>query len=146
MAPPPGAVTVLTARDVEVLVVGGETLTVEFKSERGASINDREIIEAVVCLANTDGGTLLIGVEDDGTISGAQGRHEGGNTDPRRVEVLIANRTNPSAPTAVSVVDMSGVQVLVIEVASLGRTVATSDGRYLRRVIGGDGRPACVPI
>lgn len=46
------------------LIAGGETLTVELKKDA----NDHDLIEAVVCLANAQGGTLLVGVDDDGTV------------------------------------------------------------------------------
>lgn len=48
----------------------GETLTVEFKSDR-KPLPDRELVAAIVALANTEGGTLFLGVEDDGTVTGA---------------------------------------------------------------------------
>ena len=41
-----------------------ESLTVEFKSDR-KRLPDTELVEALVCLANTEGGTLWLGVEDD---------------------------------------------------------------------------------
>jgi ATP-dependent DNA helicase RecG len=43
-----------------------ESLTVEFKSDR-ARLPDHALVEALTCLANTDGGELWLGVEDDGT-------------------------------------------------------------------------------
>ena len=46
------------------LIESGEGLTVEFKGEEQAPLSDADLIEAVVCLANGQGGTLLIGVED----------------------------------------------------------------------------------
>jgi ATP-dependent DNA helicase RecG len=45
-----------------------ESLTVEFKSDR-KRLPDADLIAAVVCLTNTDGGSLYLGVEDDGTIT-----------------------------------------------------------------------------
>jgi hypothetical protein len=39
------------------LIAVGETLAVEFKSD----VNDTELVETVVCLANAEGGTLLVG-------------------------------------------------------------------------------------
>ena len=42
-----------------------ETLTVEFKSDRNR-LSDNDLIDAVVAFANTEGGDLYIGVEDDG--------------------------------------------------------------------------------
>jgi len=56
------------------LVKGGECLEIEFKGEKNKRLSDDEIVEAVVCLANRSGtgaGWLLVGVEDDGKITGA---------------------------------------------------------------------------
>ena len=46
--------------NVERLIADGETYTVEFKSD----VNDDELTEAAVCLANGDGGQILIGVAE----------------------------------------------------------------------------------
>ena len=85
----------------------GERYEVEFKSER-RPLNDRDLVEAVVCLANGHGGVLLIGIEDDGTVTGARPRHEAGRTDPFRVQALVANMTQPSISVAVSLVELTG--------------------------------------
>lgn len=47
-----------------------EALRVEFKSERSGPIDDSVFIANVVAFANTSGGTLYLGVEDDGTVNG----------------------------------------------------------------------------
>lgn len=47
-------------------IADGESLTVEFKGEERAALNDRDLVEAVICLTNAMGGLLLVGVEDDG--------------------------------------------------------------------------------
>ncbi len=136
-------------RRLAELVRGGETLALEFKSEARRLLSDTELVEAVTCLANGmegDVGWLVLGVEDDGTVTGARGRHEGGVTDTLRVTALIAARTTPSLSTRVARVELAGRDVLVIEVPGSRVPVGTSDGRYLRRTIGGDGKPACVPM
>ncbi|MCK9303765.1 MAG: putative DNA binding domain-containing protein [Bacteroidales bacterium] len=51
---------------IEKLIQQGESLTLEFKSDLKC-LPDRDLVAAVVSLANTDGGELLLGVEDDGT-------------------------------------------------------------------------------
>ena len=51
------------------LVPDRESLTVEFKSDR-ERLADRDLVAAVICLANTEGGELYVGVEDDGVITG----------------------------------------------------------------------------
>ena len=47
-------------------IPSSESLTVEFKSDR-TRLPDTELVEAVVCLTNAEGGELWLGVEDDGT-------------------------------------------------------------------------------
>jgi ATP-dependent DNA helicase RecG len=123
----------------------GERYEVEFKSELRRSLNDRDLVEAVVCLANGHGGVLLIGIEDDGTVTGARPRHEAGRTDPFRVQALVANMTQPPVSAVVSLVELAARDVLVVEVPDSPRVVGTTQGTYVRRAIGGDGRPTCVP-
>ena len=126
-------------------LAGGETYSVEFKSEQRDRLSDRDLVEAVVCLANGSGGVLLIGVEDDGTATGARSRHEGDRTDPLRMQALIANHTQPALSTTVSVVEVDTVSLLVIEVPDSPRVVGTTRGTYERRAVGADGRPTCLP-
>ena len=130
------------------LLAAGETFDVEFKGEERSALNDRDLVEAVVCLANRPGdspGWLLVGVEDDGRVTGARPRHPEG-TDVRRVQALIANLTRPSVGVRARLVEIEGRTILAIEVPPSRTPVGSSDGRYLRRALGGDGRPNCVPF
>ncbi len=124
------------------LITEGETFTVEFK---GGSINDSELVEAVACLANGSGGTLLVGIDDDGVVVGAAARH-GTTTDPRRVEALIANKTEPAVLATCTLGELDGREVLVVAVPTATNVVATSDGRYVRRAIDVRGQPQCLPM
>lgn len=135
-------------RQLRSLIDRGESLAVEFKGETSGHLNDRDLVEAVVCLANRNGddsGWLLVGVEDDGRVTGARPRHAGG-TDPHRLAALIAARTRPAVSVRVSSLQIDRRSVLAIEVPRQRQPVATSDGVYLRRALGGDGRPACMPM
>lgn len=123
----------------------GESYEVEFKSEQRERLNDRDLVEAVVCLANGAGGVLLVGVEDDGVVTGSRPRHEGGRTDPLRLQALVANHTQPAISTNVSIVEIMDVSVLVVEVPDSPRVVGTTRGTYVRRAIGADARPTCLP-
>jgi ATP-dependent DNA helicase RecG len=130
------------------LIDTGETLAVEFKGEERAPLNDRDLVGTLVCLANRSGydtGWLLVGVEDDGRVTGARPRH-GSSTDPDRLAALIAARTRPSLSVRVYPVTLDGVPVLAIEIPPQRVPVATSEGVFLRRALGGDGRPACLPM
>ncbi len=45
----------LDTAEVEKLVRSGETLRVEFKSEDRQALSGKEVYEAIVCLANSEG-------------------------------------------------------------------------------------------
>ncbi|MFF5079652.1 DNA glycosylase AlkZ-like family protein [Actinoplanes sp. NPDC000266] len=126
-------------------VAAGEQYDVEFKGERRERLNDQDLVEAIVCLANGRGGVLLVGVEDDGVITGARPRHESGRTDVLRVQALVANSTQPPLSTNVDLVEVEGKEVMVIDVPDSPRVIGTTRGTYVRRATGGDGRPTCMP-
>lgn len=139
----------MTPERVREIIAEGESLDVEFKGEEKHALNDGDLVEAVVCLANRpsdEPGYLLVGVEDDGRITGARPRHEAGITDPLRIQALIAGRTRPSITVSASALALNSKPILVVEVPPLRQPVGTADGRYLRRAIGGDGKPACLPF
>ncbi len=118
-----------------------ESLTVEFKSDR-KSLPDAELIEAVVCLANAEGGELWLGVEDDGTPTGLHLDHQILVGLPG----LVAARTSPSITVSVSAVAVNGVNLARIAVPKARSVVATTGGVYLRRRLKHDGKPECVPM
>jgi ATP-dependent DNA helicase RecG len=139
----------MTPERLQELIAAGESLDVEFKGEERSPLSDDDLVEAVVCLANRGADTpawLLIGVEDDGRVTGARPRHESGRTDPLRLTALIANRTRPSLTPRIEVVSCQGKEVIVVEVPPQSAPVGTTSGRYLRRALGGDGRPCCLPM
>lgn len=128
--------------DLNELLAGGETFTTEFKTD---PFNDSSLVEAIVCLANGDGGRLLIGVTDDGNVVGAQRRHET-VTDPARLRALIANKTDPAVITLVEVLSDANGDVIVISVPASASVVGTKDGRFVRRAIDVHGKPQCLPM
>lgn len=133
---------------LRALIAAGETLDVEFKGEEAHPFSDAEIVEAVVCLANRPGdrpGWLLVGVENDGRVTGSRPRHAA-LTDPLRLQALIANRTRPSFSARVEIVRLGDQDVIVVEVPVARSPLGTTDGKYLRRAIGSDGKPACLPM
>lgn len=118
-----------------------ESLTVEFKSDR-ARLPDRELIEALVGLANAEGGTLFLGVEDDGRPTGLHASH-------LRLDGLpatVANLTRPPLGVRVDSLNPGGVPVARIEVPKSRRIVATVNGLVLRRQMRPDGSPENIPM
>ena len=118
-----------------------ESLTVEFKSDRNR-LTDSDIVDAAVCLANAEGGELWLGVEDDGSVTGLH---------PSRdlldgLSGLIASRTSPPLSVTTEEIHIDDKTVVRIFVRRGGSEVSTLRGKYLRRRIGHDGKPECVPM
>ncbi|MBK6971370.1 MAG: putative DNA binding domain-containing protein [Candidatus Microthrix sp.] len=108
-------------------------------------INDSELTTNVVCLANGDGGLLLIGVDNDGAVIGARPRH-GKATEPERLPALVANTTSPPVNVTASTVDVGGKTVIVIEVPKQTSLVSTTSGVYVRRALDVNGDAQCLPM
>lgn len=124
------------------LIVAGETTTVEFKNDRGP-LADADLLETVVCLANAQGGTLLIGVEDDGTITGLHADHR---TRPGMLAAFVASRTVPPLSVEAAFVETAQGPVAVLTVPAARQPIATSDGRLVIRYTDTHGRPGCRPL
>lgn len=118
-----------------------ESITVEFKSDR-QRLRDDDLVLAAVCLANTQGGTIYLGVEKNGDISGLHPEHH----DVPGLAALVANRTVPPLGVRVDIIADDGLAVAVIEVPRSMRLVATSSGTLQRRRLKADGAPECVPF
>ena len=117
-----------------------EDLAVEFESDK-RRIPDNDIVEAVVALANTKGGCLYIGVEDNGEIAGLDEGHK----NIIGLGAVIANKTVPPQAVRIDFTDMTP-PALKIEVSMSRTTVATSSGKVLRRRLKADGSPENVPL
>lgn len=128
------------------LISQGETLIVEFKSDRGP-LDDAELLNTVVCLANAQGGALLIGVEDDGTVTGLHPTHR---TRPELLTAFIASRTVPplTVETTFETTTVAGVETMVawLRIPASPQPIATSDGRLLVRYLDTHGQPGCRPL
>ena len=118
-----------------------ESLTCEFKSDRKC-LPDRELIEAVVCMANGEGGEIYLGVEDDGRVTGLHKDHQFLDG----LAAVIANRTQPSVLVHVDTLQVDALPVARIRVPKCGQPVATSDGLSKRRRLQANGQPECVPF
>ena len=86
------------------------TLTVEFKSDR-KTIGDNVIIDEVVAFANTEGGDLFLGVEDDGRVTGVQEVHR----DPIRMGSLEAFRLSAIRKAPFYACKLSGMVLATLD-------------------------------
>ena len=117
-----------------------ETLEIEFKSDVKC-YPDRELIEEIVGMTNTVGGTLYLGVEDDGSITGVHKKHK----DAVGVTALIANNTVPPIAVRAEIITEEK-DILKIEIPRSRAIVSTSSGKILRRRLRMDGSPEVVPM
>ena len=131
----------MNEQEIAELIRQGEGLTMEFKSDRNG-LPDRDLVAAVVALANTEGGLLLLGVEDDGTITGLSVNHQ----NVSGISALIANKTNPPLSVRVDIIATAVGSVACIAVPKSRQLVATSEGLLQRRRLNANGRPEAVPF
>lgn len=120
-----------------------ETLEIEFKSDL-KRLHDNDLIDAVVAFANTNGGDIYLGVEDDGTPTGVHTAHK----DYTQLAALIANRTVPPISVRVEPIyfNKPDDMVLLIHVPQCRSIVASTAGKMQRRRIKADGTPENVPL
>ena len=137
-------------QELRELVQGGETLTVEFKgdwsgskqSQNNPGLSDKDLTEALVALANTEGGHLLLGVEDDGTLTDVRLHHQ----DEKGLMAMVAHRTTPFLSVNAVLCDYDGHTIMRIDVSKSRQLIATTEGVLLRRRLKADGTPEAVPF
>ena len=118
-----------------------ETLSIEFKSDI-KKYSDNDLFEDVVAFANTEGGDLYLGVEDDGTITGVHPEH----ANPITLGAYIANNTVPPISTRCEIVEDEKPVLRITVPKSYGGIVATRSGKILRRRMKIDNTPENVPM
>lgn len=117
------------------LIRMGESRTVEFKECRGGL--NRDVYETVCSFLNRNGGTLLPGVSDSGTVTGIA---PGAVTQIRKDFVTAVNnpqKINPPAYLSVDEVIVTGKHILRIYVPESSQ-VHRCNGRIFDRNEDGD--------
>lgn len=121
----------MTSAEFEQILLKGENLTVEFKSWVHTKDMKERIslaVDELVAFANAKGGTVYLGVEDDGTVTGCT------DYETQKIMESIYDRTRPALFTDIEVIRYGKKDVLAIKVDQDGTTYATSDGRCLKRL------------
>jgi ATP-dependent DNA helicase RecG len=130
-----------TEQQLLEMISQGESLMLEFKSDL-KGLPDRDLVASVVSLANTDGGELLLGVEDDGRVTGLHMNH----LNVSGIPSLVANKTNPALPISVERCELQGQTIARLIIPKSRQLVSTSDGLLVRRRLKLDGKPESVPF
>lgn len=119
--------TSLTPESLQALIAQGEGQRLEFKR----SLAELETgVRSVAAMANTDGGHVLFGVRNDGTVLGV----EIGAQTRERVVQAITDNTDPMLYPAVAYVDLDGKTVIVVTVSRSEDRPHLVRGRAYKRV------------
>lgn len=116
----------------ETIIAQGETITVEFKSWiKANSMKERInlVVPELIAFANSKGGTVYLGIEDNGDVTGCSGKYELQN-----ICESIYEKTRPPMFTDIEEIDYQEKKVIAISVSPDGNTYATTDGRCLKRL------------
>lgn len=116
----------MTAEDIKNMLASGEGYNAEFKIRVPKKI--KEITEELCAFANSTGGTLLIGVDDDNVLRGT--------TIDNRKRSAIQNsirEITPALNRPIYAVNVDGLEIWVIEVPSgLQKPYVLSGAIYVR--------------
>lgn len=117
-----------------------ESFTVVFLSG-SRNISDSELLDEVVALANTFGGIIYVGIEDNGEITGINKDHY----DLAGIKSLISNKIEPSLCVQTEIIEeetsFGRASVLAIRVPMSRSGLASVDGRIMGRRLKRDGSP-----
>lgn len=108
--------------DLAAIIAQGENQHVEFKRQLPESkpAARHTIFKTVVAFANGDGGTMLFGVDDDGTVPGI-GEATGSAAD--RFSSMLRSSTSPTPPCHTHEQTLDGRRVLIVEVEANNGTI-----------------------
>ena len=111
--------------DIETLLKTGESQAVEFKASFG-----REALESLVAFANAQGGTVLIGITDDGNVCGTTVGKETLNDWLGRIKSV----TSPAIIPDMSAVQVEDKWVVRIHIDEYPVKPVNTKGRYFKRI------------
>ena len=123
----------LKSNYIENLIQRGENQTLDFKFEISDS---RKIARTLVAFANTDGGTLLIGVKDNGVIAGIRSGEE-----KYMVQMAAQMYTRPLVRYSTKEWVIGGKTVLEVMISKGDQVpylVLEPDGKWLAYIRAGD--------
>ena len=102
--------------ELPILRAQGEGLELEFKQEFPS--NASKLAQEIAAFATTDGGTIILGVADDGTLIGIPGLEEASARDSllRRVEGLCSGPVRPAVIPTAQFAQENGQTVLFIRI------------------------------
>lgn len=114
-------------KDIDALIRNGENSLVEFKHEQ---FHADSLAKVIVAFANTHGGDILIGVEDDGQVSGVNDK----SVEEKIVQICRNNVSPPLLPliTSATITGKKLYRVTIEKGAYKPYKVKTTNKFYIR--------------
>ena len=111
--------------DFEQLIKDGENQHVEFKSNFNV-----DVLESLVAFANTEGGTVYIGISDKGKITGV-------NLNDESIQHWvneIKSKTEPALLADANLIEIEGKKIVLFSVKEYPIKPISLQGRYYKRI------------
>lgn len=113
--------------EIKEIIKNGENSYIEFKEE---GIKAKDLAEEIVALANSEGGIILIGVDDDGNIKGVSDKQI-----EEKIMNICRNNCIPNIIPAFEIIDIAEKTIAVITISKgLNKPYYTSEHKYYIRV------------
>lgn len=115
----------MTIEEIRNIVLSGEDQNIEFK----LTFNNDSII-SICAFANSNGGNLIIGVNDNGDLLGVDVNHE----------IIkdwinqIKNKTSPALVPYYEITALNGTQIVVLKITEFPIKPVSVRGRYYKRI------------
>ena len=91
------------------LIERGESLTIEFKQRFS---DYTKIAKEIIAFANTSGGTILFGIDDDGSIYGVESE----KSETELIKETITDFCEPEIEYQISYIELEGKEIVCLEI------------------------------
>lgn len=126
---PKDVIIEIAGEDILQLITQGENDKVEFKTRVGKDRELDEFIESVVAFANSAGGVILVGIDDNANLIGIQDE----DATDRVIKVLRSHCDPPIQPeTSIKTLDDKRILIIQIKEGSNKPYVLRDKGIYVR--------------
>jgi len=104
----------MTTSDIEKIIAQGEGISIEFKEAKEKV--PASFYETVVSFANTNGGVVLLGVDDDGKVIGIQPEYKAKFLKNIATALNSIDNINPVLYLNPTAIDYDGKMIIVVQV------------------------------
>ena len=120
----------MTVEEIDKIITQGEGVSIEFKKAKEKV--PASLYETVVSFANTRGGYILLGVDDDGTVLGIQPENKATFLKNITTALNSKDNINPVMYLNPSPVDYQGKTIIVIQVPASSQVHDHAGRIYIR--------------